>query len=89
MAMSLYLEPESSALSEAVEWGRVGGASQGGVGVYKRQMQQLDLPLFFILQGVGKRHKTGPLGRKQRVKCAPIVEGSNPGADALEELQDY
>lgn len=30
--MSLYLEPVSSALSEAVEWGRVGGGKSWGDG---------------------------------------------------------
>lgn len=69
--------------------GESGGGKSGGMGVYKRQMQQLDLPLFLILQGVSKRYKTGPLGRKQRAKSAPVVEGNNPGADALGEFQDY
>lgn len=91
--MSLYLEPVSSALSEAAEWGPLGvseqGAGRGGWVFTRGRCSSWTLPPFLILQEVGKQHETGPLGRKQVVKCAPIVECSNPVADALGKLQNY
>lgn len=86
--MSLYLEPVSSALSEAAEWGRV-GVSEGGLGVYKRQMQQLDLTSLPHSPGSGQAARNRATGKKQIVKCAPIVGRCNSVADALGKLQDY
>lgn len=72
MAISLYLESVSSALLDAAEW---------GVGVGNGYLQEADMVagpcLPSSLLEVGKKHKTGLLGRRQIVECASIVERNN------------
>lgn len=81
MAISLYLESVSSALLDAAEWGTVG--------VGNGYLQEADMAagprLPSSLLEVGKKHKTGLLGRRQ-IECASIVERSNVTAEALGEL---